>query len=619
MGQRMTDTTPMSLLNARALVDRTYNEAGRFQWAREAAVNAVEAGATRIQFGLDWNGVAATGVYRRCIADNGCGMDRDELVTFFRTLGGSSKKVGGPHENYGIGAKIALLPWNTAGLLVASWKNGDGNVIWAKADEETNEYGLRKVDFEGEVTEVWGTGDEPDLGFDLEDLRPDWIEDHGTVLLLLGDELDQHTIRNDSRRDLKGRSALREYLDRRFWDLPDGVDLRVDELETHDDPTRWPERSGEGGTGSRSAAGSKRNVEQGADHQGTIDVKGTKLHWFLDRNVAPGERKFTRARGFIAALYRGELYEHKTEHYSYRDFGVAHQEVRQGLTIIVEPPLADDDRRNGVFSEADRNSLLWNEGDGENRPLPWAAWGEAFADEMPKEIRSALDANRRGGELEDETYKQRLADMFGERFRMSRLEAEKAGDETVTPTIPRRRSAKARTRSDKNGRQGSSDQDPALGKAGDAEPAKSSAPSVALPRWEACGPGDVGTGMIAAYDPKNPLGPTVQINVQHSVLRDQIAYWTEQYPHAPDVVQTVVEEVYGVSAVAAVAHSEELKALKVDRVTLEYVRSESSLTLALLGLMPHDQLIQQKLSGKLGRRRSNGSSVSTPVAIDASN
>ena len=115
----MTDTTPMSLLNARAMVDRTYNEAGRFQWAREAAVNALEAGATRIQFGLDWNGVAASSVYRRCIADNGCGMDREELVTFFRTLGGSSKTVGGPHENYGIGAKIALLPWNTAGLLEA--------------------------------------------------------------------------------------------------------------------------------------------------------------------------------------------------------------------------------------------------------------------------------------------------------------------------------------------------------------------------------------------------------------------------------------------------------------------------------------------------------------------
>lgn len=597
------------------MVDRSYGEAGRFQWAREAAVNAIEAGATRIQFGLDWNGVTAGGVYRRCIADDGCGMDRDELVTFFKTLGGSSKTVGGPHENYGIGAKIALLPWNTAGLLVVSWKEGEGNVIWAKADAETNEYGLRKVEFEGEVTEVWGAGDEPDLGFDLEDLRPEWIEDHGTVLLLLGDELDQHTIRNDSRRDLKGRSALREYLDRRFWDLPEGIDVRVDELESHDDPDRWPKQSGEGGVVARSVSGSKRNVEQVADFQGTVDVRGTKLHWFLDRDVAPGERKFTRARGFIAALYRGELYEHKTEHYSYRDFGVAHQEVRQGLTIIAEPPLADDDRRNGVFSEADRNSLLWNDGDGENRPLPWAAWGEGFADDMPDEVRSALDANRRGGELEDDSYKQRLASMFGERFKMARLEAEKSGTETVTPVIPRRRSSKAKGKAGDSNRQGQSERDPAFGKTGDTESAKPASPAVSLPRWEACGSGDVGTGMIAAYDPKNPLGPTVQVNVQHSVIRDQIAFWTEQYPHAPEVVEAVVEEVYGVSAVAAVAHSEELKTLKVDRVTLEEVRSEASLTLALLGLMPHDQLILQKLSGKLGRRRTNGP-VSAPPVLD---
>jgi hypothetical protein len=589
------------------MIDRTYNEAGRFQWAREVAVNAVEAGASKIVFGLERNGIEASGTYRRYIADNGSGMNKDDLVTFFRTLGGSSKAVGGAHENYGIGAKIALLPWNTAGLIVASWQGGEGNVIWAKADDETGEYGLRKVEYADEITDVWPTGPDPELGFDLEDSRPDWLEDHGTVLLLLGDVLDQHTIRNDSRRDLKGRSALREYLDRRFWCLPDSVEIRVEEMPS-DDAERWPGRPDGESAFSRAVASAERNVKQKADHSGVVEIKGTKLHWFLNRSIEPGERPFTRERGFIAALYKGELYEHKTEHYDYRSFGVAHKEVRDGLTIIVEPPLADDDRRNGAFPEGDRNSLLWNEGDGENRPLPWNVWGEGFAENMPEEIRAALDANRRGGHLEDEDYKQRLADLFGERFKMSRLEAHATGPESVAPTAPRRRSEKSKTAGGGGGRQDDKISRPDFGRSAGDSDAQKTRFAAALPRWEACGPDDVGTGMLAAWDPRNPAGPTLLINVQHSVIKDQIAYWTEQYPHAPETVTAVVEEVYGIAAVAAVAHSEQLKAVKVDRRTIEEkVRSEEALTLSMLGLMLHDLLIGQRLGGKLGRRRTPGS------------
>ncbi len=35
------------------IVNRTYNTSGAFQWARETCVNAIEAGATHIQFGFD--------------------------------------------------------------------------------------------------------------------------------------------------------------------------------------------------------------------------------------------------------------------------------------------------------------------------------------------------------------------------------------------------------------------------------------------------------------------------------------------------------------------------------------------------------------------------------------
>ena len=38
-------------------IDRTYREGGTFQWVRETHVNAIEAGATRIEYGVEWQAV----------------------------------------------------------------------------------------------------------------------------------------------------------------------------------------------------------------------------------------------------------------------------------------------------------------------------------------------------------------------------------------------------------------------------------------------------------------------------------------------------------------------------------------------------------------------------------
>ena len=63
--------------------------------------------------------------------------------------------------------------------------------------------------------------------------RPDWIDDHGTVLVLLGDDLNANTVLGDPNRpgeaDIKGIST---YLNRRLWGTPDGVQITVDELRS---------------------------------------------------------------------------------------------------------------------------------------------------------------------------------------------------------------------------------------------------------------------------------------------------------------------------------------------------------------------------------------------------
>lgn len=601
----MRDTTPMVLVNSRAAVDRIYAETGAFQWAREAALNSIEAGATRVHFGLDWNGVEATGTYRRFIADDGCGMTADELVTFFLELGGSSKQVGGAHENYGIGAKVSLLPWNTAGLVVVSWKDGEANAIWAWADPTNANFGLRNVEFEDETVEVWPATDDPDLGFDLEALKPPWVDQHGTVLLLLGDRLDQDTILNDPRHDQAGARQLDDYLNRRFWEIPNDVRIDVDQLSGKD-RSRWPRSRtyrAEHGIQRRPVRGALRAIEpdgpQGVTRGVVPLLDGTEIRWFM---TPPGTRQTGRAedRGFIAALYKGELYEFTRQFADYRNFGVGHKDVRNGLWIIVVPRLADSDRRHGAFSEQDRNGLLWNEG-GENTKLPWNEWAKCWTDRMPQPVRDAIAAQARGGTLKDDSYRERLARLFGDRWRFERLQDDPEGEDTVEPTEAARRRRRRKPVQEPAG-EAAGGADPVTGADAGASPASPARPRVAIPDWEpATSPEDVGGGMIAAFMPR-PRPGVVILNVFHSVIAGQVEHWTASYPHDPDKVREVVHDVYGECAVAAIAHSEQLTRDMPRRDIDKDVRSPASLTLALMGLWAQDTLIRERLAGSLGRQ-----------------
>src|ERR1700676_2563180 len=85
-------------------IGRGYRDGGTFQWVRETAINAIEAGAKRIEFGVEWQGVKSKGVYRRTITDDGKGMGPSELEQFFNEFGGGGKPIGDEHENYGIGS-----------------------------------------------------------------------------------------------------------------------------------------------------------------------------------------------------------------------------------------------------------------------------------------------------------------------------------------------------------------------------------------------------------------------------------------------------------------------------------------------------------------------------------
>src|SRR4051794_27848917 len=139
----------LAIVGASHFVNRMFEACGSYQWAREFLKNAIEANATRVEFGIEWQAVEKFGLYRRTIADNGIGMNKEDLLKFFSTLGEGAKRIGGIHDNFGVGAKIASLPWNPNGVVVISYKDGKGSMIEIELEPETAEYQLVEYQSEG--------------------------------------------------------------------------------------------------------------------------------------------------------------------------------------------------------------------------------------------------------------------------------------------------------------------------------------------------------------------------------------------------------------------------------------------------------------------------------------
>jgi hypothetical protein len=623
--------TPMKASGIEHQVARVYREGGDYQWVRETLINSVEAKATRIEFGIEWQAVEERGVYRRLIADNGIGMTSEELVGFFNVWGGGGKPIGGVHENFGIGAKSSLLPWNRYGLVVISWVDGEAAMIWVMADPSTGQFGLRNFDAEvketGEdrIVEVVAPFPDDEHGCDWNTVRPDFIEDHGTVIVLLGEDPNQNTVVGDPSRPAEANAkGISNYLNRRLWKMPVTVEeVRVAELLA--DPKAWP--TSDSREARESAALQRRKIE-GAKHHleypvasftkgklaaaGTVSLNDdTEVDWFLWEGDRP-RPAHAAGGGFIAALYKDELYDVTNHHSMYRTFGVIPASVRSKLWLIMRPtPFDERDTSVGVYPRADRNSLLIMGGARAGDPLPFPDWGAEFAEKMPEPIRQAIRAARAGdeGTVTEDAWRQRLADRFGSRWRIPKLRARIGGKHTVAAAQPgsKPQTPKATTRSGGGGggRRGGTIGRPNTGSAPGTVQAIRTNVAGGIPTYLTVHDGDIDAGMLAAWVKNHPDHPegAVLINVDHPVLEDQIVYWQSQYPdHLAEEIETEVIATYGEIAVAKLAHSEQLKSILPSSKVEDDLRSEAALTMSLLGLIGEEAVIAPRIGGKFGRR-----------------
>ncbi len=611
------------------LVDRAYRESSEHQYIRETYVNAVEAGATHIEFSPEWEGVEFKKVYRLSIADNGKGMTDEQLLAFLNTFGGGGKPIGDLHENYGVGSKTSLLPWNKDGVIVISWtpETPNGAMVRLEWDEEEGEYGAHQFETEeGEYSAVVEPHGE------WENCKPSFIEDHGTLVICLGNTGTEDTfLGKDGTGEVK---AITKYLNRRIWEIPDEVTVQVKELRSSDRDA-WPRNHAEASgpqpkDGSKDRRWNRRTIE-GAHHyvkkalesggtSGSLLLSdGTNIRWFLGKADAPKTHAEAQRGGYVAALYNNELYDVKKHAAVFRSFGVTHKSVRQKLTIIAEPPGSNGSY--GVYPDTARNALKLQGTKTAGAPLPWEEWAEEFARNMPAEIREAL--NNAGGErtstLKDPSWAKRLIDKWGSRWKTFRFIVKSGGPDKTDPSLSGgggrncTKKQKPKKPSSTGGGNNPGDGDKVTAGLDDKgkTPAKKIHARGALPEIKWINDDDdydvVQEGCAAAWVKNDGAAQNGCIYARRSFpafveVRD---HWQAKYPdYMAETIQDIVEDVYGEALVARIAHSEMLASDPAwGRQRIELLRSDVALTMAVLGLVSEDARIQSRIAGKLGKAK----------------
>ena len=617
----------MKISQAKNFIERAYREGGEEQYIRELFVNSIEADATHIEFGPEPQGFNAHNKSRLMISDDGVGMGEEELKRYMNTYGLGGKSIGGVHENFGIGSKTSLLPWNKYGLVVISWtkETPKGVMIRLCYDSEENEYGLYKFETdEGEyVNAVEPSFYDKDIDIDWSEIKPSFIKEHGTVIVCLGDTGSEDTFYGPNCNSrLK---AIPLFLNKRIWEIPNNVEVKALEPKKNESKNSIH---------TRFVYGAKYFLEKIED-ESSISSKGelllscgTKINWFLRKGERKDVSPYAHKNGYISVLYKNELYNTSNHHFTYRTFGISPKEVAKNLTLIIEPNISGD---NDIFPESSRNSLRKADGS----PINLSDWAEEFANKLPNEIIDAIKDSRPNttGAIDDDKWKERILLTFGDRFKRSGLKINALGDSKISTTNEDATSdGGINNDNDSNGGHNGGlshggnnftkrpnkptkpKQSMSLGNEND-ENGENTKIKGGIPnyRWSSENEEEF-DGYGAFWSPPNSvmISGEVVFNRDFPPIAEVFNYWEEEYfSHDIEIVRNAIEVTYGESMVLRICQSEVLikdKNFGKDKVENE-LRSPSSLTMSLLGLINEDYVINNKLSYKLRKKTKEADDV----------
>ena len=687
----------ISMPSATDFINRAFQSCKPLQWAREVLKNAIESGAKKIEFGVEWQGVKKDKVYRRIICDDGVGMSAKELIKYFRSIGQSGdKKIKSEncmdtaiHSNFGIGCRVSLLPINRNGLVYISYQQGKGAMIQMMYDNETGEYVVHDYEIENEdgEKEVAWVVDPEEIAWgqhevDWSKVAPDWVKDHGTCIILMGNDENPDTFMYADPDGSKSNKALTKYINTRFLDLS-SVEVRVIEFNFSDRES-WPKRESE----MHVAIPGKNNTQycttrtcHGALYyltkvvplkpkvgqlkaSGIVSIEDdrVKIKWHLWEGDQPQCDGYASDFGYIAVQYGDELYEMKTHINSFRSFGIFDKDVKNRITLIIEPKLYKQDSQWGVLPNQSRSGLEFS-GYGEKvMPIPFDRWGNSFLCNMPEEVAQVIKKAQAPDDLKisiSEDFLKKLLSKVNERLKRMMLIADPKKTSKQLGAMDRD-DVKVEVYLDEKGKidktgEGTTvklpikaaivdsytdpDSDPnpyqitervVVHKTYESEPGRTRTRSRVLARKVTPGskgstpaidakvhgvpiPLFVGASKMdepynicryeenySDFDDKH-VGPAILINTEADMLVESIKYYQGfHHPSHHESIRSDVLKAYASIACCKVTHALKFPKVNKDAIVSTYL-SEAALTTAMLGYLAEDAYIAPRL-GKYGHR-----------------
>jgi hypothetical protein len=593
------NTLPMQVRNMSFMLDRLGEDCAPLQYLRELTQNALESirharqPKGEIIWDVDWNRHTLTGIYKLAIIDTGIGMTGEEMVVYINALSSSVNEQSAT-GNFGVGAKIAAAPRNHAGLVYLSWKNGVGYMIHLWRDPDTGVYGLRQFTRPDGTFGHWA--------YVQDDIKPDAINDHGTMVILLGNQTDQDTMQPPEGTASPSRWIAR-YLNTRYFQFPEGISLKARE------GWEYP-RSNKDTNLLRTVTGQRSYLEKHSIASGKLGLTDAIAHWWVlkDEDALTQNSGFLASSGHTAALYQDELYEMMTGRAGVarlQSFGVIFGHNR--VVIYVQPKNGPTGR---LTSNTARTHLLIN-----SEPLPWADWAAEFRAGLPEPVKELMEEVAGASAESDhrQSIRERLK-QIRDLFRISRYRRISSGKLRVDEDIPMI-GGKSKEDSEEQVSSNNRKSGGKGGRAGDIYSlflASKGVPGEELRvdiqpevRWISVGDGtrtppDL-EDRAAKFLPQQNM---ILANGDFRVFVDMIDRWCKQYSHvagARETVQDVVREWFEQQLIETVLGVQALRDARQWSVQdVEKTWSEEALTAAIMPRYHIDIAVKRALGAKLG-------------------
>jgi hypothetical protein len=588
-------TKDMTVNDTSFLVDRLGRDCSPLQFLRELTENALKAisllpnPAGEVVWDVYWPWYDRYGVFKLSILDTGIGMTGPEMVEYINQLAAGLAERA-LDKNFGVGAKISALPLNPAGLLYLSWKGGIGHMVHLWRDPATNRYGLKLLE-------------RPDGSFDYwaeitDEVKPPQIESHGTLVVLLGEEDDDDTMKAPPGALVPSRWILR-YLNSRYLDFREGITVRAR------DGWELP-RSSRHNT-LRVVTGMRAWLDAHKESSGTVQLTGARAHWWIVQEGADAKGHHTPL-GQVGGLYRNELYEvvyGRAGVSRLQSFGIifGHGQV----ALYLEPTASDT-----LTSNTSRSQLLLN-----GEALPWDEWAAEFRANMPEELVALIERIGSASESSDHARSiwdrlKAIKDLFHlSRYRVTRkgtlevdVDEDRPGDDVVISDPDPDSDHEPRSKRSR----GSSKADQLFSmflKAGGEPGEEEEGEQGPKTKWVSVTngtrtPGDI-EDRAAKYLPEEDL---ILINADFRVFNDMIERWVELYrglPSAGDTIREVAREWFEQQLVEAVVGAKALKGSpEWAGTTIADLWSQEALTAVVMPRYHVDASIKRTLGSRLG-------------------